>query len=123
LRPPRFLHVGLSYSSPTKTVLGALDDAIESEVFDWLRYSFSCYLVWSSSDPETICRKILRVPGMEGASVLVCALDMTDGFGYLPPMAWEWLKQDRGSGAIHTWTPVDQPGLPPAWPTPLLPGK
>jgi hypothetical protein len=108
-------------------VLPALDQAIETEAFDWLRYSLCCWLVWSSSDTETICRKILRVPGMEGASALIIAMDINDGFGYLPPYAWEWIRKDRGSEPVNTWMPVDQPGLPEWLPTgnvpPLLPDK
>jgi hypothetical protein len=115
LKPPRFLHIGLTYQ-PTRELVEGLDRAVETEAFDWMRYSFHCYLVWSSSDAETICRKILRVPGMGFANVFICAIDITDGFGYLPPWAWEWIRRDRGSGPLNTWVPMDQPGLPAAWP-------
>jgi hypothetical protein len=126
VRAPRFLHIGLSYQlPPTLEMSAALDATISSEAFDWMRYSFFCYLVWSSSDAETICRKILRVPGMQGCSMFVSGIDTDDGFGYLPPWAWEWIKRDRGGPPVITWHPVEPPGLPTAFPTltPLLPSK
>lgn len=125
MRAPRFLHIGLMYQQPTVELAEALDATIASEAFDWMRYSFFCYIVWSSSDAETICRKILRVPGMQGSTMFVTGIDTNDGFGYLPPWAWEWLKRDRGGPPLITWHPTEQPGLPaPPWPTlPLLPSK
>jgi len=118
LRDPRFLHVGISYSAQVD--IGLVDQAIESEAWDWFRYSWFCYLVWTTSDAETIVRKVLRVPGLETSTVLVWALDTMDGFGALPPAMWEWLKRDRGYGALQIWHPADSewsarrpPGLPP----------
>ena len=116
----RFLHVGLSCHLQSPEQVAAVDQAIGSEAFDWLRYSFSCYLVWSSSDAETICRKILRVPGMENTAIFISGIDVNDAFGFLAPVAWEWIRQDRGRGPVNTWQPIEPPGLPSAWP-PLPP--
>ena len=113
MRDPRFLHVGINYSAEVEAAL--IDQAIEEEAWDWFRYSWFCYLVWTTSDAETITRKILRVPGLQGSTVLVWALDPTDGFGKLPPEMWEWLKRDRGHGPLQIWHPQDfeWPALPP----------
>jgi hypothetical protein len=104
-------------------MFAAVDQAIEAEAFDWLRYSYSCYLVWTPSDAETICRKILRVPGMESSWLFICAIDVSDGFGFLPTAAWEWIRRDRGNGPLSTWTPPppDPPGLPDWLPTGNIP--
>jgi len=123
LRDPRYLHVGLRFQTNVE-LARAIDAVLDSESFDWMRYSFHNYILWSPSDAETICRKLLRVPGMEGANVFVCALNLNDGFGYLPAWAWEWIRRDRGYGSLAFWTPKDQPGMP-EWPPsfPLLPPK
>lgn len=127
MRDPRFLHVGLTYPNASPQVVAEIQKTIDSEAFDWMRYAIQCWLIWSSSDAETICRKILRVPGMEGATVFICAIDVNDGFGFLPAWAWEWIRRDRGNGPLVFWTPADQPGMP-EWPgfgprPPLLPTK
>jgi hypothetical protein len=113
LREPRFLHVGINYSAQVD--IGSVDKAIESEAWDWFRYSLFCYVVWTTSDAETVTRKILRVPGLENSTVLVWGLDLTDGFGSLPSEMWDWLKRDRGYGGLQIWHPQDfeWPALPP----------
>jgi hypothetical protein len=107
--------VGISCSESVD--INLVNAAIDSESWDWFRYSWFCYVLWTTSDAETVCRKILRVPGLQGCSVLVCALDMGDGFGSLPSEMWDWLKKDRGFGQLEFWAPPDivQPS------TPLLP--
>ena len=112
MRPPRFLHVTINYSASVAVEL--IDAAIESESFDWFRYSWWCYMVWSSSDCETICRKLVRIPGLAQSNVFVIAVDPTDGFGSLPKFMWDWLEKDRGFGPLQLWRPPDivQPALP-----------
>jgi hypothetical protein len=97
--------------------MSLVDQAIESEALDWYRYTWFCYVIWTRSDCETVCRKVLRVPGLQDSYVLVNALDPEDGFGQLPQTMWEWLKRDRGFGTLQIWTPPDVdrpywPGLP-----------
>lgn len=120
MRPPRFLHVGIAYNPPNPTFMAAVDQAIDSEALDWFRYADQCYLVWTSSDAETICRKLLRVPGMQGVRIFTCAIDVNDGFGYLSPAVWEWLRRDRGAGPLHTWHPLDAANPSSPW-APLPP--
>jgi hypothetical protein len=114
VRPPRFLHVTVSYTAAVSVEV--LDNVIESECFDWFRYSWWCYLIWSSSDCETICRKLCRIPGIDKSNIFVVAMDLSDGFGSLPKFLWEWLQKDRGYGvAVSLWAPPDivQPVPPP----------
>lgn len=113
MRAPRFVHVGI-WPIPPELDPRLIDQAVESEAWDWVRYSFFHYLLWTPSDTETVCRKILRVPGLERSNVLVCALDMADGFGSLPGFIWEWIRKDRGYGQVQMWSPPDvkQPMLP-----------
>jgi len=120
LRNPRFLHAAITYAPQVNVAL--LDQAIESEAWDWFRYTWFCYLIWTTSDTETICRKILRVPSVEGLNVLVIAVDMNEGFGFLRPEVWEWLRRDRGYGSVNIWKPSDVPSLPSLPFPPLPPG-
>jgi hypothetical protein len=83
-----------------------VDDVLASECFDWLRYALNCYVVWTSSDCETILRKLKRVPGLEEANAFVCAIDMNDGFGSFPQWAWDWFRRDRGQGPVKLWEPL-----------------
>jgi hypothetical protein len=108
LRPPRFVHVGLGYAPNVE--IPHLDQAIESEALDWIRYSYFCYILWTSSDAETIVRKILRVPNAQQLNVFVCEFSMVNGFGFLPNYTWEWIKKDRGQGEVPLWSP--ESGLP-----------
>jgi hypothetical protein len=103
LRNPRFLHVGISYSAQVDVAL--VDQAIESEALDWLRYTWFCYVIWTASDCETVCRKILRIPGLQGSNVFVFAIDVNDGFGNVPEAIWDWLRKDRGFGELPVWHP------------------
>ncbi len=107
---PRFLQIGIAYGVIPVNQF-SLDRAVESEALDWLRLSPGLYLVWTTSDAETICRKMLYVPGMEGAWITVLGINPQDGFGFLPPVAWQWFTKDRGVGQIVTWTP---PWTPPS---------
>lgn len=114
MRDPRFVHVGISYSAQVD--IAWVDEAIESEALDWMRYSWFCYILWTPSDCETIVRKVLRIPGLERSNCLACVMDPNDGFGCLPEWAWEWMKVDRGAGSVVLWTPPDiiqPPQLPP----------
>jgi hypothetical protein len=106
VRPPRFLHIGIGIILPDPSPLEAV---IASESFDWLRYAGNCYIAWSSSDCETICRKILRIPGLESANLFIGALDTNEGFGFLPQWCWEWLNRDRGFGQWKLWDPPPEP--------------
>ena len=121
MRNPRFLHASFTWAA-------ALDnDAIEavmgSESFDWVRYASNSYLLWSSSDCEKICRKLLRVPGMNAAFMLVCAVEMHDGFGSLPQWVWDWIRKDRGSGSVELWSPNWSLPAPKVTPPPPFPKR
>lgn len=110
MRQPRFVQISFTYSPTINSEV--VDEVVASEAFDWMRHAYNAYIVWSSSDCETICRKLLRVPGLETANLFVCVMDMSDGFGNLKPWMWEWLKRDRGAGPLVTWLPPPLPALP-----------
>jgi hypothetical protein len=111
LRPPRFLQA--TVSMPLGFDITQIDRVIDSESYDWLRYTLGAYLLWSSSDTETIVRKLLRIPGLLPTTVIfISAITKNDGFGYLPPMCWDWLRRDRGYGELALWHPPQIPELP-----------
>lgn len=118
MRNPRFLHIG--YYSPAPGVnVAAVDKAVESEVLDWLRYAQNCYLVWTASNTEMVCRTVSRVPGV--INVFVTAVSLEDAFANLPSWAWEWLQRDRGYGTLQVYNtePIVSPPMLP--PPPLFP--
>ena len=90
MRDPRFLHLGLAYS-PTLVPL-EIDTTVSSEALDWIRYSFCSYVLWTTSDAETVVRKVMRQPSAHGLYVF-CAEIVTDGsYGFLPEVMWEWIQ-------------------------------
>ena len=111
MRDPRFVHVGIAYHElPALTFehINLADAAVASEALDWVRYAWNCYIIWTTSDCETISRKIARLPGLRGAGHFVCELNPTGAFGGLPPWLWEWIARDRGYGALAlTDKPLD----------------
>lgn len=112
--------VHLSYSYVGTVIMSELDAAVGSEAFDWARFSLCAYLLWTSSDTETICRKVRRVKGMEDASVFASVISLTDTFfGYLPLAHWEWVRNKLGPNSL---TPLVE--VPPRPQTPkVLPPK
>jgi len=110
MRDPRFIHIG--YTMAPGIDIDAVDKAVESEVLDWLRYAPCCYLAWTASNTEMVCRAVVRVVGL-ASSVFVTAVSYNDAFGSLPPWAWEWLRRDRGLGPLKTYDAGVLPILPP----------
>jgi hypothetical protein len=107
LRAPRLIHVGFT-TLPTQNTL-AVDAIISSEAFDWMRYHFGHYVLWTSSDCETIGRKLARELGGD-AHLLIVPIVFDDFYGALPQSFWDWLKRDRGRGALAVWNPeTNQP--------------
>ncbi len=105
MRAPRFLHVSIAFPQSMVANSPAIDAVIDSEAFDWLRYSPAAYILWTSSDAETVLRKILRLDGMRESWVLVAALNLGDAFASLPPYCWEWLKRPRGESTLSVIHP------------------
>ena len=99
MRDPRFVHIGIG-ADFNFVDQDELKRVIESESFDWMRYSFACYMLWTSSDNETIVRKLMRVPGLNPGNIFAVEINITTCFGILSPALWEWLKKDRGQGAL-----------------------
>lgn len=118
MRNPRFLHVSFGTAVTNQE---SVSEVIASESFDWMFYAGNCYLVWSSSDCETILRKLQRVPGLEKATMFVVAVNMEDGFGYFPNWLWHWIMRDRGFGSVSVWDPDNRRPILPAPTNPLLP--
>ena len=98
MRSPRFLHVGVTYNEIKMEYIHMVDAAVASEANDWIRYAWNCYLVWTTSDCETISRKINRIPGLENVVHFVVEINVVNSFGSFPPWLWEWLARDRGVG-------------------------
>ena len=108
---PRFYHVGYTPAAGVDPV--AVQQAIESVVLDWYRYTANCYLVWATADATMIGGSMLTVPGMSAAGFFVLRVDLSgEGFGFLPAWGWDWIRKNRNQ-------PLAQPDF--SWLPSLLP--
>jgi hypothetical protein len=87
-----FLHVGINFKGgPQKTEeLKPLFDT----ALDWIRYAPNCWILWTTSDPET-WYKYLKRELHEKDTFFICEINIKNRQGWLPKMVWEWIRQDR----------------------------
>ena len=103
---PRFVHVTLTCPSPQEQPLltRQLDAVLASQSLDWLRYAWNCYILWTSSDLQTIVRKLRGIPGTQHHSVFASEMHIdtmpNQAAAFFPPWIWDWLTKDRGRGPI-----------------------
>jgi hypothetical protein len=87
----RFLHIGFSFvSAPDLEELeGSFDRAL-----DWYRYATNCWVVWTSSSPETWYTR-LKKHLAEGDRVFICELHESERSGWMPRRFWEFMKSHQ----------------------------
>jgi hypothetical protein len=90
---PQFYHIGLAI--PSGVDPKSIEAAINQNTLDWMRYSSTCYVVWTTGDASMLSGALLTVPGMRAGYFLVVKMDLSDSFGWLPGWLWEWLKKER----------------------------
>lgn len=105
---PRYVHVALNYMQAVDWQ--AVQQAIDLEAIDWMRYAPNCYVLWTESELATIAGRLLTVPGMQANYFFICKIDIHDGFGWLPQWVWNWLRQNRTEHGFYLPPP---PLVPP----------
>jgi len=100
----QFVHIG--FNQLHRVDLAAVQQAIELESKDWMRYSENCYIVWTDVPLAQIAGRLLTIPGMNDNSFFVAGLNMEDTFGWLPAWAWEWMWRDRSTQPFCFLPPV-----------------
>jgi hypothetical protein len=100
---PRFIHIGFNFNGPILTT--ALEPAM-MQLGDWIRYSASCWIVWTNYQPHVIADHIKNYVGPND-HYLVVALDMTAHQGWMPKWVWDWIndKLYPGFSALANTTP------------------
>jgi hypothetical protein len=64
-------------------------------ISDWWHYTESAYLIASSHSVNDIYNKIF--PGVPGRNLLVIEVDPNNSQGWLPQVAWDWIKKYQAS--------------------------
>jgi hypothetical protein len=102
----RFLHISFTFNEGLPKVQ-ELEPIFNALAPDWLRYSFNCWIVWTSRPASDFFYSLKPAIG-QSDSFLIVKLDMTDRNGWQPSWVWEWMDRKRQLG------PPPPPALPPS---------
>ena len=61
---------------------------------DWYRISDKQWIVYSSSDPETLYERLGPLV-KETGNLFICQLEESNRQGWMPKDFWEWLRKAR----------------------------
>ncbi len=86
-----FLHVAFRFGGKRKTTEL---EPIFDKAFDWLRYTPTCWIVWTSRSPGQWYQRLKPHLGSDDY-VLVVRIDPEQRAGFLPAWAWKWIRKDR----------------------------
>ena len=101
----RFLHIGFTFNEGVPKVQ-ELEPIFNGLAFDWIRYSPTCWIVWTARPASDFLYAIKPNIGQTD-SVLIVKLDLTDRNGWQPQWIWDWMDRKRDLG------PPPPPALPP----------
>jgi len=87
----QYLHIGFCWSAPPD--LKALEEKFNKSI-DWVRYSKECWIVWTSSDPNTWYNR-LKPLLKENDDIFIVKIDINVRQGWLPTWIWDWVKEKR----------------------------
>jgi hypothetical protein len=98
--------ISFAKSNPASALLEGAD-FVSAIAPDWLRYSFNCWIVWTSRPASDFLYTLKPIIG-QSDSVLIVKLDMSERNGWEPLWVWEWMDKKRQLG------PPPPPAPPPA---------
>jgi hypothetical protein len=101
----RFLHISFTFNEGVPKVR-ELEPAFDYLAPDWLRYSFNCWIVWSSRPASDFLYGLKPLIGTSD-SMMIVKLDMSDRNGWEPQWVWDWIDKKRQLG------PPPPPAPPP----------
>ena len=132
---PKFLHVGFNFAGPLK--IKELEPAFSS-VGDWLRYSSSCWIIWTERSAQDVF-SALKPYLVNDDQFLIVEINMYERNGWLPEWVWGWMNARQqyqsnalaglgGLAALGGQSPLGSFGIPPASsfgppPNPFYPPK
>jgi hypothetical protein len=98
LMSKKYIHIAY-YCPPPMTELEALHliQPIINTADDWLRYTNTNWIVWSSWTPKQWYDKFAAVPQLNQCSILIVKLDLSpeNRAGQLPQWVWDWIQRPR----------------------------
>jgi hypothetical protein len=91
--PARFVHIGFNFTGTPP--IDALAEKFKAAL-DWLRYDYSCWLLYTNTELDIWRDRIRGTPGVQKEdSFFLCEFDPKGYSGYMHQWAWDWLKKDR----------------------------
>ena len=87
----KYYHIGINFK--TTSVEKGKIEAVLDEVEDWVRYAPSGYIIYDSSTPSELSRKLRVV--LDKQSFFICEINKNNRAGWLPKIVWDWLAKDR----------------------------
>lgn len=99
----RFVHVGFMFPGVPK--IRDLEPSFY-RIGDWVRYSQTCWIVWTGLETYEILRILLGAIDAQD-NVFVATISATDFMGKFPPWIWDWIRTKRA----EIITDAQQPDL------------
>lgn len=87
----QFLHISFIFKD--QPYLESLEPVF-GKALDWLRYSDTCWIVYTSSDADKWYRRLKPEIG-EKDNILIIKADPSERQGYMPKTVWDWFKKPR----------------------------
>jgi hypothetical protein len=88
----QFLHIAFEFSDldpKIKKLKPVFDQAL-----DWVRYTPTCWIVWTSSSAEKWYER-LRPYIDDDDAMLIVKIDMDERQGWLSKTIWNWMNKKR----------------------------
>jgi hypothetical protein len=85
----KFFHVGFGFAGVAR--VRDLEPVFTSLQGDWIRYSNSCWVVWTHLEAIQIMY-FLQAHINSDDQVLITPFDIRESWGSLPPWMWTWMN-------------------------------
>jgi hypothetical protein len=87
--PKQFLHISFVFK---KDPLVAELEPVFNKAMDWVRYSDTCWIVYTSSDAERWYKRLKPKIGARD-NVLIVRIDPSERNGYMPKSVWKLFRR------------------------------
>jgi hypothetical protein len=88
----KYYHIHIS---PRPGVTREQIESVLNRAIDWYRYDPKNWIVYTNSDAKTWYSRLQSLVEPEGYT-LICKLDMSDRYGFMPKGTWEWIEGLKG---------------------------
>jgi hypothetical protein len=91
---PKFFHISFVFKD--EPIIEGLEPTF-SKAKDWVRYSDTCWIVYTTSDAQRWYNRLKPNIGARD-NVLVVRIDPLERQGRMPKFVWEWFRKERPEG-------------------------